>query len=137
MLDARKIEIEDTFNEPNCRETLLYDTKHLGYFELDFAYGEDHSYVSANASLDEPASMLDEISCFSWLLLGSCKVRNLNSTQDRAKRARGAFGLILFPVPNSTKFCRVGVFFPGLPENHPDGLRLMKRLGEEKSVSII
>ena len=135
MLNDGNLEVADTFNDIGCRGTLVYKGKQVGCFELDFSY--DDSDLDFDFSSDSPACMMNEITRFSWVLLGSCKVRNADEPQEKIRRARGACGLILFPVPNSDKFCRVGAFFPGFPENHHDGLFLIRKLGEIKTVTIV
>jgi hypothetical protein len=124
-LNARELEVYDTFNEPGCRRTLVYEGKHIGCFELDFCYGE-YTEAYSHSSFDSPACTMDEITRFSWVLLGSCKIRNDEEPPEKTRRPRGACGLILYSNPNSDKFSRVGVFFPGFPENHHDGLLLLK-----------
>ncbi|KAI0541016.1 heterokaryon incompatibility protein-domain-containing protein [Xylaria digitata] len=126
---------EDFAGGEGSRGTLIYEGRHLGCFELDFVYDPDDNAFNLESFI-VPASMLDEISRFSWVLLGSCKVRGLDEPPDKARRARGACGLILFSPPGSDAFHRVGAFFPGLPDNHHDGLRLIRKLGQVRTVVV-
>ncbi|TGJ86178.1 hypothetical protein E0Z10_g2601 [Xylaria hypoxylon] len=126
---------EDFAGGEGSRGSLIYEGRHLGCFELDFVYDTDDNFFNSE-SFTVPACMLDEISRFKWVLLGSCKVRGLEEPPDKVRRARGACGLILFSPPGSDSFHRVGVFFPGLPDNHHDGLRLIRKLGEVRTVIV-
>ncbi|KAJ3571015.1 hypothetical protein NPX13_g5528 [Xylaria arbuscula] len=129
-LNPREFEISEDFaGGEGSRGTLKYEGRHLGCFELDFAYDSDDNCFNVD-SVTAPACMIDEISRFRWVLLGSCKVRGNDESPDKLRRARGACGLILFAPPGSDALHRVGVFLPGLPDNHHDGLRLIKKLGE-------
>ncbi|KAH8893472.1 hypothetical protein GQ53DRAFT_822153 [Thozetella sp. PMI_491] len=101
---------------------LRYGGKDVGKFWLDFDSGE--------------ADMLDDIVSFTWILLGSCKAREFEK-ETKARQSHGAFGLILHPVPNSVKFHRVGVFSLDFSDEHGDGLRLYKGIGELRTVIVI
>lgn len=135
-LNERNLEVVDTFDERGSRGTLVYDGKHIGCFELDFSYDAYGDIYSSSPS-QGPSCMADEIGNFTWVLLGSCKVRNIEEPRAKSRRARGACGLILFSSPNSGNFCRVGAFFPSFPEKHHDGLMLIRRLGKVKTVTIV
>ncbi|VUC29144.1 unnamed protein product [Clonostachys rosea] len=136
VLSKRSLEVEDVFDQPGCRGTLLYEGKHLGCFEMDFSYG-DFSDMYGQGSDGSPVRMMDEIERFSWLLLGSCKVRHNDESPAQMRRARGGCGLILYSAPGATRFFRVGAFFPSFPEHHHEGLNLIKRLGRVQNVRIV
>ncbi|KAI0914089.1 heterokaryon incompatibility protein-domain-containing protein [Ustulina deusta] len=135
-LNPQKLIVSEDFTGgEGSRGTLIYEGKHLGCFELDFVYDADDNFFNSE-SFTVPACMLDEISRFRWVLLGSCKVRRPDESPDKVRRARGACGLILFSPPGSDALHRVGVFFPGMPDNHHDGLRLIRKLGEVRTVVV-
>ncbi|KAI0430810.1 heterokaryon incompatibility protein-domain-containing protein [Xylaria sp. FL1042] len=135
-LNPQKFTVSEDFaGGEGSRGTLIYEGKRLGCFELDFMYDADDNFFNSD-SFTVPACMLDEISRFTWVLLGSCKVRGLDESPDKVRRARGACGLILFSPLGSGALHRVGVFFPGLPDNHHDGLRLIRKLGEVRTVIV-
>ncbi|KAI0514459.1 heterokaryon incompatibility protein-domain-containing protein [Xylaria bambusicola] len=135
-LNPQKLEVSEDFaGGEGSRGTLIYEGKHLGCFELDFVYDADDNCYNMDC-VNAPACMLDEISRFRWVLLGSCKVRGNDENPERLRRARGACGLILFSPPGSDALHRVGVFLPGLPENHHDGLRLLRKLGEIRTIVV-
>ncbi|KAI1284524.1 heterokaryon incompatibility protein-domain-containing protein [Xylaria sp. FL0933] len=135
-LNRRKLTVSEDFaGGEGSRGTLIYEGKHLGCFELDFVYDADDNFFNSE-SVTAPACMLDEISRFTWVLLGSCKVKALDESPDKVRRARGACGLILFSPPGSDALHRVGIFFPGLPDNHHDGMRLVRNLGEVRTVIV-
>lgn len=137
-LDNRKLNVEDSPYDPDSgsRGILAYEGKQVGCFELDFCYDE-YADLYPDSMTEFPTRMMDEISHFSWVLLGSCKVRHVEEPEHKMRRARGACGLILIPVPGSDTFCRVGTFSPGFPEHHHDGLALIKRLCEVRSIVVI
>ncbi|KAK5630768.1 hypothetical protein RRF57_006483 [Xylaria bambusicola] len=135
-LNPQKLEISEDFaGGEGSRGTLIYEGKHLGCFELDFVYDADDNSYNVDC-VTAPASMIDEISRFHWVLLGSCKVRGVDEKPEKVRRARGACGLILFSPPGSDALHRVGVFLPGLPDNHHDGLRLIRKLGELRMIVV-
>ena len=135
-LDFQEFEVSEDFaGGEGSKGTLIYQGKHLGCFELDFAYDSDDNCFNLD-SVTEPACMLDEISRFRWVLLGNCKVRANDESPSKVRRARGACGLILFAPPGSSALHRVGVFLPGLPEKHHEGLRLIKKLGQVKTIVV-
>jgi hypothetical protein len=132
-LDQQNLEIDDIHDElDGSRGILIYERKHIGHFEMDFSYRE----LGDDSTPGSPASIQQEISRFSWVLLGSCKVRNTNDPPNKTRRARGACGLVLFSPPNSNEFFRVGVFFPAHPEHHNDGLFLLRRKGQLRSIIV-
>lgn len=115
---------------------LLYRETPIGEFALDFAYSP---YTYEEGHLGEELRILDDIASFKWVLLGSCSVKQRDDCEHAwlSRPERGAFGLILYPVPNSEKFHRVGVFYPAPLERHGDGLRLFRTVGEIKDVVVI
>ena len=61
---------------------------------MDFRYGP----VVRDRNEGEDTGILDDMESFTWILLGSCKVRDAGELENKARRARGAFGLIIYPV---------------------------------------
>jgi len=80
--------------------------------------------------------MMDDIASLKWVLLGSCIVKHPNCV-GRGRGVRGVVGLILYPVPNSVKFYRVGVFFPTYSRSYEDGVRLFRTAGEIRTMTVI
>lgn len=112
---------------------LRYGGKDVGRFYLDFTYTPSRWGRYEH----EDAGILNDIESITWVLLGSCKVRHLDEPENKARQGRGAFGLVLYPVPDSDEFYRVGVFFPAEPGKHSDGLRLFKEEGEVRTIIVI
>ncbi|KAF2253746.1 HET-domain-containing protein [Trematosphaeria pertusa] len=116
---------------------LRYDGKGAAIFKLDFTYvpfnWEEHNHVN------EDAAILENIQTLTLVLLGSCNVNNPYEVEGMASHRllRGAFGLILHPVPDSDKFYRVGAFYPALPKEHSFGLCLFQRTGKVRTVEVI
>ncbi|KAL8383356.1 hypothetical protein RB595_006891 [Gaeumannomyces hyphopodioides] len=129
-LDAEELEIDETGLYLEFAGTLSYKGRCLGRYFLDFYYNLE--------SPSKPCCSKCEIASFTWVLLGSCKVEGGDCLAGLVRQQpTGGFGLVLFSIPNSDKFCRAGVFFPGLPDYPHDGLALFEQLGEVRAVTVI
>lgn len=128
-LEARDLELDDLGGDLEFEATLEYRDRCLGRYVLDFYYTLD--------STTKPSCSLDEIASFTWVLLGSCRIAEKEDGLGAMQQPTGAFGLILLPIPDSDKFFRAGVFFPGFPDRPHDGLALFEELGEIKTITVV
>ena len=110
----------------NC--TLEYGGTYLTYIGslvMDFITPVDSS------------QLVDDLDLYSLIRLGSCRVESPEEPPTGTDESRGAFGLVLHPVPESGKFCRVGTFHPADFPRQSDGLRFLKEESEVEEVVLV